>query len=200
MTSKQERYYWQLWAAVRRVKPEADRHALHREAGCETASHKDFSNADFDRFKSACLAITQPNNFEAQLDQVQMPVKRWRVAVDFALAALDADPVYALRIAERMGLHNGSAWSMDMRSEADLQKVLIALKQSARRKWPTKDHLLLSVSDFIEEREMPANEATKIVRKALCCPKLPPISSLSFDDLLTGLGALKLSLHSQAPF
>lgn len=200
MTKKQERFYWQLWAAVRRVEPDADRHELHRRAECSNTSHKDFTNEDFDRFKAVCLAITKPDDFDAQFDQVKMPAQRFRVAVDFARAALEVDENYLRAIADQMHLKQGAVFTLDSLSDADLKKLLIALKQAARRKWPTKDHLLMAVSTFIEAHYMPVDEVKRIFRQALCWPRLPQVSAMPYDALLTGLGALKKTMEPRAVY
>lgn len=69
MTPRQTQLYFREWAAVRKAKPDADRHALHIEALGRDKSSKKFSNSDFDRVLKVFRAISQPDNLNAQLRQ-----------------------------------------------------------------------------------------------------------------------------------
>lgn len=76
MTSKQENLYWREWAAVRAVKPETDRHACHVRALGHDKSHLDFSNKDFDAVLSVFRSISEPDNLQAQLRQLDQERQR----------------------------------------------------------------------------------------------------------------------------
>ena len=90
MTPKQESLYWREWAAVRRVDPEADRHALHARAevrrhGLVTIgapqSHKVFDNDDFSGVLALFRSISQPTQIAPQLRHVDEHRRRliWKI-------------------------------------------------------------------------------------------------------------------------
>jgi hypothetical protein len=70
MSPAQTCLYWREFAAVRAVKPDADRHALHVEALGVSKSSKDFTNADFDRVLGVFRAVSQPASLSSQMRQL----------------------------------------------------------------------------------------------------------------------------------
>jgi len=81
MSPKQNCLYWIEWQKVRSQRPAADRHALHIEALGEDKSHKDFTNEEFDQVLSVFRAVSEPDNLDAQLRQLDQPRRRlaWKI-------------------------------------------------------------------------------------------------------------------------
>lgn len=85
MTAAQTAMYFSLWGRVRDfyrakgVDPkqcDAKRHELHRKALGADKSSTDFTNADLDKVKAVFLAIVEPGNLVAQLNQLDQAGKR----------------------------------------------------------------------------------------------------------------------------
>lgn len=87
MTAKQNRLYWREWGAVSRA-CKADgvevpqRHELHARALGEHKSHKDFTNADFDKVLAEFRAWSQPGDLRGQMKQEAMPETRMLWVLD----------------------------------------------------------------------------------------------------------------------
>lgn len=123
MTPAQNALYWREWAAVRRVEPAADRHALHVRALGRDKSHTAFSNADFDKVLGVFRAITQPENLGSQLRQIRMP----RTRLLHAIARL-ADAAYARKIAaDKFGTRE-----LESLSDAQLDQLRLTLHSRSR--------------------------------------------------------------------
>lgn len=124
--------YWREWQAVHKAKPELDRHAFHMEIFGEDKSHVDFTNDDFDDFLSACKAITEPGNLQAQLDYLNGRKKRLLFGINRAAA-----PEYVAGIVERMSREGKIKSSrLDLLDPKDLRSVRIVLAQDGRRHEP----------------------------------------------------------------
>jgi len=72
MSPGQERYYWSLWKAACEQqgweqKDSDKRHAVHIQALGRDKSHKDFTNADFDRVKAVLMVFKDPDNVSARM-------------------------------------------------------------------------------------------------------------------------------------
>lgn len=85
MSPLQTSLYFREWGMVRKhytgqgIDPkqaDAKRHELHRRALGLMKSSKAFTNADLDKVLATFRAITQPDNLEAQLRQVDQPEMR----------------------------------------------------------------------------------------------------------------------------
>jgi len=118
MNAKQNRLYWLEWGRVRRVRPDADRHALHIEALGIDKSHTEFTNAEFDRVLGVFRAITQPADVDAQVRQLQQPRRRQehRIAEIQSCLALYVDDVagYVARVvADKCGVPAEGALTFD---------------------------------------------------------------------------------------
>lgn len=193
MTSGQEKFYWRLWGMLRKADPAADRKAVHAELGLP-GSHADFRNEHFDKFKGHCLAIAQPGNFQAQVQQLRMPAIRRRVFIDHLLTALEAGEEYAEAILARMNLRGamGGAFAvLDTMGDEELEKVMIALKKECRRRWRTKEDLLGEIWTVRGDNEFPERETAEAVREALCWRSLPPLDKMYFEALLVVLSVLR---------
>jgi hypothetical protein len=87
---------------VLEVRPDADRASMIAELGLP-ASRKNWNNGHFDRWKKACLAITEPSNLEAQLENGE--VKRRLFTIGHLLDALEETTAYAVAIVRQMNTH-----------------------------------------------------------------------------------------------
>lgn len=83
MTPAQKTLYWREWAAVTaslkaRGLPYGDeaRHALHVKALGRDRSMKVLTNAEFDKVLGAFRSISQPDDLDAQLRQIDQPAER----------------------------------------------------------------------------------------------------------------------------
>lgn len=83
MTPSQTRMYFSLIGRVRDVYKgkglafgDVQRHALHQKALGVMKSSKDFTNVDLDKVKATILAIVEPGNLTAQLNQLDQPERR----------------------------------------------------------------------------------------------------------------------------
>ena len=88
MTKLQTSLYWREWAAVRKVKPDADRHALHVVALGAPKSSNDFGNQDLDAVLATFRAISRPADLRAQMRQTAQPRMRQLHAVNEAIKCL----------------------------------------------------------------------------------------------------------------
>ena len=114
MSPAQRTFYFTLWNRVMVEKgwyhlpadeKRAKRLALHMQAGCidpkirEPKSSKDFSNADFNRFKTHCEALLAGRNSagpgKADADDARRRLV-WRIKSDAKKAGLDAAYIVAL--------------------------------------------------------------------------------------------------------
>jgi len=117
LTPKQNDFYFTLWNQVcieqgwyhlSAAEKRAHRLALHLHAGCiyaagdkkgEPKSSKDFTNADFDRYKAECqkLITGQRNGGEPRVaDDGQRRRLVWRIKDDAKKAGLDAAYIVAV--------------------------------------------------------------------------------------------------------
>jgi hypothetical protein len=124
MTTKQESLYWHEWAAVRAENPRADRHDLHIQALGHDKSHKDFSNKDFDAVLAIFRSISQPDDVNAQLRQIDGERRRCIYAI--AQTGFSDSYIRALAI----GKFATSAWR-DL-PEDQLRQLKITLQNRAR--------------------------------------------------------------------
>lgn len=90
MTAPQKTLYWREWGAVsRRCKADGvevpQRHELHARALGENKSHKDFTNADFDKVLAEFRAWSQPGDLRGQMRQEAMPETRMLWVLDHEL-------------------------------------------------------------------------------------------------------------------
>jgi hypothetical protein len=187
---------------LRKADPKADRKAEHARIGAPE-SHLLWNNEDFDKWKGRCLAVAQPANFKAQLQQVKMPEIRKTVFVGHLVSALGEGMEYARSIAQRMNRHGalaGRFWSMDTLSEAALKDLMIALKKECRRRWPTKEHLLGEIHLARLGEEWDEAWVRSEVLKALCWTALPPLEKMYYEPLLVVLSVLRrLKTRAQEP-
>ena len=105
MSPKQTHFYFTLWNRVMVEKgwyhlPTAEkdskRRALHAQAGCPDSS-KAFTNAHFDRFKAACLAVINGQNDPHTADEDGARRRLvWRIKSDAKKAGLDAAYIVAV--------------------------------------------------------------------------------------------------------
>lgn len=82
MTSKQTKWYWREWAAVRRADPSADRHELHVKALGFDRSSKELTNDELDRVIAEFWRVCRPEGIDAQLRQLrQVTIRlRWKIS------------------------------------------------------------------------------------------------------------------------
>jgi hypothetical protein len=90
MTPAQTRRYFWEWARVRDVLKsrgvvagiDQRRHEIHKQALGVMKSSRDFTNADFDKVLAAFLAITEPDNLNAQLKAIEQPELRVKMMTE----------------------------------------------------------------------------------------------------------------------
>lgn len=76
ITPKQNRWYWQEWGKAHRTDPGLDRHDAHISALGYDKSHKAFTNEEFDLVIAEFLAISEPENLDAQIRLLKQPKTR----------------------------------------------------------------------------------------------------------------------------
>jgi hypothetical protein len=187
----QNTFYWRLWSGVRKKRPGADRKAMHAELGLPE-SHTVWTNAHFDAWKGACLAVTQPANLDAQLAQQRMAATRHRVFIGHVLAALGEGEAWVEGIVHRMNRERklgGNFASYDTLGAPQLAKVIVAVKKEAKRRWRTKEDLLQEVCSVLTGLDPRA--AKVAVCEALNCPVVPSPKDLVYEDLLVVLGTVR---------
>jgi hypothetical protein len=128
LSRAQHGLYRKLWDAVLAHEPAADRLAMHQRLGLP-ASRADWSNAHFDEWKRACLAISDPGNLDAQLDGSNGPQIRALYALRQLLAAQGLPESYAEATARQMGYRP----PLELLPHAALKKLIIALRKQQRR-------------------------------------------------------------------
>jgi hypothetical protein len=76
MTDKQVAFYWREWAAVRRVKPDADRHELHVSALGYDKSMRELTNNEFDLVLAEFKSISDNSDLGVQVRELNQHRKR----------------------------------------------------------------------------------------------------------------------------
>ena len=132
MSPAQDKLYWREWGAVsRRCRdrglPVPDRHELHAAALGADKSHKDFTNADFDKVLAQFRAHSQPDNVAAQLRQLDQPKVRLRHKI------MSFDQAYWQAIA-RDKFGHADLEELDLDQLTQLRNTLAARETSRRRK------------------------------------------------------------------
>lgn len=204
MTAPQLRFYRVLWGQVRAVlrarkftsgECEARRHEIHVEALGYDRSSLALTNAEFDKVKAAFLAITKPASLATQLAQQEMPVTRLRRALGFYLAALEEGEEYAESIVQRMNRERrlGAAGvTLEDLGAEPLKKVLFAVKDQCRRRWPKKADLLGEIYGLRREQDFDEEVTLAAVLAALNREHLGRgLDYLVYEDLLFVLAALR---------
>lgn len=126
LSRAQHGLYRELWNGVVAVQPEADRLAWHAQLGLPE-SRADWSNEHFDKWKRACLAVSRPDDLDAQL--VDGKVKRRLFAARKLLAKMTATEAYAEQIVRNMGF----APPIELLKPAQLEALIVALKKQQAR-------------------------------------------------------------------
>lgn len=105
MTPAQTKLYWREWAAVRRIDPAADRHALHRQALGREVSSKALTNRQLDAVLGVFRSVSRPADVGAQLRQEDQERTRHLFAIEQLLRCValyrDADAYLARVIKEK---------------------------------------------------------------------------------------------------
>lgn len=137
MTKPQISLYWREWSAVRRARPDADRHQLHIQALGHDISHQELTNQQFNRILQEFWAISRPNDIDAQLRQIQMPRTNlmWKIAVEQAaclhLYGKDPLPYINSIITDKFGWGRDLADLSEHRSHPDhpseLEQLMMTL-------------------------------------------------------------------------
>lgn len=128
LTRAQHGLYRKLWTSVLAQTTEADRLAFHAELGLPE-SRADWTNAHFDEFKRACLAISQPGNLDAQLQGQRGEATRRLHVIHQLLAQLDLPLSYAEETTRQMGYRP----PLELLSDPALKKLIIALRKHLKR-------------------------------------------------------------------
>ena len=190
MTPQMHALYLVLWGEVRKVQPTADRHALHRQALGRDASSKSFTRQEFRKVKALFERIAQIQPTTPGEDEL----KRYRYALRRFAAAIDADDAYLTGILKQMGRVGGiRSWnSLDELDLLTLEKVLIAVKKEARRRWADKDRLWKGLNREWMDQELEYETCEAIVREVLKIQgEIAHPDQWSYEDMLAVLGATK---------
>lgn len=196
--SPQDLFYWRLWGMARKTQADLDRKALHAELGLPE-SHAHFSQRDFDRFKSRCLAIAQPANLRDQVKTAAMPETRRREFIRHILTVLGEGDAYADATLARMhrnARQENTTWAtlatFATAGDADLERLTIAMKMEAKRRWKTKDDLLEAIWTFWEGSGLDEATAMAAALQALHRPHLGRgLKFMGYEDLLVVFSALQ---------
>ena len=124
MSPAQTSLYWREWAAVRRMDPDANRHALHIQALGRDVSSKAFTNAQFDQVLGVFRAISRPADLNAQLRQQQQP----RTRLLHIIEQLAPGPYLAKIMSDRWG-HT----DLDRLSIPELEQLRFTLTSRSRK-------------------------------------------------------------------
>jgi hypothetical protein len=130
MTPAQNALYFREWGRVRSVCkqqgfPIPDRHDLHVKALGLDKSHRDFTNADFDRVLAEFRAISQPDNLAAQLRQQNMPRRR----LLYGIRRLAAEPYWRAIAQDKFGTADESRLDLDQLTQL---RITLAARARAR--------------------------------------------------------------------
>lgn len=195
LTGAQHGFYNRLFKDVLKVRPEADRLAMHAELGLPE-SRGEWTNEHFDEWKRACLAIARPGDLDAQLRQLRMQARRHRVFIGWVLAAMEVGSERAEQIVQEMnrgGKLGGRAVTYETLDAGKLGKVIVAVKKEAKRVWRRKEDLLGTVFEvwggIAMERKQ---EALAAMMRALNVQTAPVPAKAVYEDLLVMLGALRV--------
>lgn len=198
MSPDQTRYYWGLWKGAVTADPSLDRKALHKALGLPESS-KAFKQEHFDRWKSRCLALAQPENYRGQVATVAMPRTRRIWLAETLCVALGQEPAYAVATLRRMNrggaLQSGEIAPAELAladlGEEQLDAVLTALRKACRREWPTKPELLDAIDQHCREYDVDGSAAQAAAGEWLNVATVPPLAALYYDKLLIVLAAVK---------
>jgi len=132
LSRAQHGLYRRLYLAAVAARPalatDEARLAMHAELGLPE-SRADWTNDDFDEWKRACLAITEPANLDAQVDGLRGKEERRLFRIRELLSQLGKTDRYAETTASNMGITKPLATM----SPAQLEKVIVALDKQAGR-------------------------------------------------------------------
>ena len=130
------------------------------------------------------------------MKQLRMKATRHRVFIGWVLEAMEEGPELSERIVAEMnrsGKLGGRATTFETLDAAKLEKVIVAVKKEAKRRWRTKDDLLETVFEVwggvASERKM---EAQAAMMRALNAETMPSPVKMVYEELLVGLGALRV--------
>jgi hypothetical protein len=128
MSPKQTQLYWRAWGQVRKAKPDADRHELHRRALGSGKSSKDFTNADFDKVLQVFWSVAKPDNLEPQIRQENGERRRliWRIRQSLrslSVYGIQPIPYFESILASKYGAET----TLETLSETDLKKLQMTL-------------------------------------------------------------------------
>jgi hypothetical protein len=160
MTDAQVGLYRREWGKARAVlrrtlsakAADEERHAIHIQALGKDKSSLSFNNADLDEVLKLFRSISQPANFVAQVELVDMGAtrKRWTIRHLLSALALDEEDAELLitrrqRAGRLLTVSPAAAVTFETIGEADLERVMIDLKKKCRARWPRKVDLLAEV-------------------------------------------------------
>jgi len=139
LTKKQKFLYWTEWRNAKNVlmkrmgmlpkEVEELRHTLHVKALGYDKSHKEFSNAEFDKILATFRAYTRPADLNAQIRQIDQPKIRAAYALRKIINRLKLTPEYVDGIALKICKKKVSRCD-----EKELAKLIAALNFHAKRK------------------------------------------------------------------
>lgn len=134
MTKAQDRLYWREWGAVRRARPEADRHALHAQALGYQRSHTAFSNREFDLVLGAFRAVSRPASVGTQIRQQRQPRTRAEHRLSEIQACLG---LYVEDVAGYVAKVAADKFGVPVNGAFDLEDL--DWRPRVRRNWQTKE-------------------------------------------------------------
>jgi hypothetical protein len=99
LSSLQLALHWREFAAAKRAcaaagHPEPDRHALYTQALGKDKSLTKFNNGDLDKVLAVFRALSQPANFDAQVDATQQPRIRLEHSIRELASQITGNPVH----------------------------------------------------------------------------------------------------------
>jgi hypothetical protein len=128
MSPKQTQLYWRAWGQVRKAKPDADRHELHRQALGSGKSSKDFTNADFDKVLQVFWSIAKSDSIDPQIRQQNGERRRLIWRIEQSLQSLSVYGVKPLPYFEAiLSSKYGQEATVETLSDDDLKKLQITL-------------------------------------------------------------------------
>ncbi|HSI11757.1 MAG TPA: hypothetical protein VK961_06915 [Chthoniobacter sp.] len=115
------------------------RDATRQAFGYDRSWKENWTESEVDKMKAHLLALTQPADMTAQMEQLNQSRRRHRWVIDQQCGKLGKPHAYAEAIAARMNQEGriGSA-SIDELGTEDLEKIIVALKLQVKRAKATK--------------------------------------------------------------
>ena len=205
---------------------DCQRHQIHIAQLGHDKSSTLLTNSEFDKILAAFRAIsTPPEDLNGVLESERHGAVKLRATIRLLQCAMDKPDAYLVGIISRMNsagriaqppaqnradafdyahLQDGAPARRNLiledLSEAELIKVLLALKIQSRRIWKTKAEILATIREFSREFDLDERTANDTALAALGWQELPPLERCKYEHLVIIFGAIRPLASSDQPF